>query len=45
MHVVDSKGASTCRSKGPKDVWIERTYGCVVASGKSQRKNLTDGGG
>ena len=40
MHVVDSKGASTCRSKGPKDVWIERTYGCVVASG-SLRGNIS----
>ena len=26
MHVVAPQGASTWRSKGPKDVWIERTY-------------------
>ena len=28
MHVV----TSTCRSKGPKDLWIETTYDYVVAS-------------
>ena len=33
MHVVVPKGASTCRSKGPKDVWFERTYDYVVARG------------
>ena len=33
MLVVAPKGASTCRSEGPKDVWIERTYDGVVASG------------
>ena len=33
MHVVAPKEAPTCRSKGPKDEWIERTYDCVVASG------------
>ena len=26
MHVVAPKEASTCRSKGPKGEWIERTY-------------------
>ena len=38
MHVVAPQGASTCRSKGPKDVWIERPYDCVVASGGLKRK-------
>ena len=33
MHVVDPKGVSMCRSKGRGDVWIERTYDSVVASG------------
>ena len=33
MHVVAPKEASTCRSKGPKEEWIERTYDYVVASG------------
>ena len=40
MHVVAPKGASTCRSKGPKDVWFERTYDCVVASGSLKGKIL-----
>ena len=31
MHVVAPKGASTCRSKGPK--WIARTNDYVIASG------------
>ena len=31
--VVAPQGVSTCRSKGPEDVWIERTYDYVVASG------------
>ena len=44
MHVVAPKGVSTCRSKGPKEVWIERTYDYVVASG-SLKENLTNGGG
>ena len=38
MHVVAPKGASTCRSKGPKEEWIERTYDYVVASGSLQGK-------
>ena len=29
---------STCRLKGPKDVWIERTYDYVVASGSLKGK-------
>ena len=33
MHVVAPKEVSTCRSKGLEDVWIERTYDFVVASG------------
>ena len=33
MHVVVPKEASTCRSKGPKGEWIERTYDYVIASG------------
>ena len=37
--MVAPKGASTCRSKGPKDVWIERTYDYVVASGSLKGKN------
>ena len=31
MHVVAPKEASTCRTKGPKDVWSERTYDHVIA--------------
>ena len=31
MHVVAPKEASTCKSKGPKCEWIERTYDCVIA--------------
>ena len=31
MHVVALKEASTCKSKGPKDVWFERTYDYVLA--------------
>ena len=31
MHVVVSKEASTCRSKGPKGEWIERIYDYVIA--------------
>ena len=38
MHVVAPKGASTCRSKGPKDVWIERTFDYVVARGSFKGK-------
>ena len=33
MHVVVPKEESMCRSQGPKEVWIERTYDYVVASG------------
>ena len=40
MHVVAPKGVSTCRSKGPEDVWIERTYDYVVASGSLKGKIL-----
>ena len=40
MHVVAPKGVSTCRSKGPKDVWIERTYDYVVASGSLKGTTL-----
>ena len=38
--MVAPKGASTCRSKGPKDVWIEGTYDCEVASGSLRGKIL-----
>ena len=38
MHVVALKGVSTCRSKGPKYVGIERTYDYVVASGRPKGK-------
>ena len=38
MHVVVPKGVSTCRSKGPKDVWIERTYDYVEANGSLKGK-------
>ena len=38
MHVVAPKGASTCRSKGPKGEWIERTYDCVIACGSLKGK-------
>ena len=41
MHVVVPKGVSTCRSKGPKDVWIERTYDYVEANGSLKGK-ITD---
>ena len=40
IHMVAPKGVSTCRSKGPKDVWIERTYDYVVASGSLKGKIL-----
>ena len=33
MHVVAPKEASTCKSKGPKGEWIEKTYDSVIASG------------
>ena len=38
MHVVAPKDASTCRSKGPKGEWIERTCDFVIASGSLQGK-------
>ena len=38
MHVVAPKEASACRSKGPKDEWIERTYDYVVANGRLKGK-------
>ena len=38
MHVVAPKEASTCRSKGPKDEWIERTCDFVIASGSLKGK-------
>ena len=38
MHVVAPKEASTCRSKGPKGEWIERTYDYVIASGRLKGK-------
>ena len=31
--MVAPNGVSTCRSKGPEDVWLERTCDYVVASG------------
>ena len=31
MHVVAPKETSTCRSKGTKGAWIERTYNYVIA--------------
>ena len=31
MHVVAPKEMLTCRSKGQKSEWIERTYDCVIA--------------
>ena len=40
MHVVATKEASTCRSKGPKEEWIDRTYDYVVASGSLKGKIL-----
>ena len=36
--MVVPKGASKCRSKGPKEEWIERTYDHVVASGSLKGK-------
>ena len=38
MHVVAPEEASTCRSKGPKGEWIERTYDNVIASGSLEGK-------
>ena len=38
MHVVAPEEATTCRSKGPKGEWIEKTYDChlrVTASGEN----------
>ena len=39
-HVVALEEASTCRSKGLKDEWIERTYDYVIASGSLKGKIL-----
>ena len=36
--MVAPKEASTCRSKGPKGEWIERTYDYVIASGSLKGK-------
>ena len=44
-RVVAPKEASTCRSKGKKEEWIERTYDYIVASGSLKGKKFTDGGG
>ena len=41
--MVAPKGVSTCRSKSLKDVWIERTYYDVVASGSLKGKILQMG--
>ena len=38
MHVVAPKEASTCRSKGPKGEWIERTCDHVIACHSLRRK-------
>ena len=38
MHVVAPKEASTCRSKGPKGEWIERTHDYATASGSLKGK-------
>ena len=38
MYMVAPKEASTCRSKGPKGEWIERTYDYVIASGSLKGK-------
>ena len=38
MHVVVPKVASTCRSKGPKGEWTERTNDYVIASGSLKGK-------
>ena len=38
MHVVAPKEAPTCRSKGPKGEWIERTYDYVIACNRLKRK-------
>ena len=38
MHVVVPKEASTCRAKGLKHEWIERTYDYVFASGSLKGK-------
>ena len=37
-HVMAPKEASACRSKGPKDVWIERTFDYVISSGSLKNK-------
>ena len=36
--MVAPNQASTCRSKGPKSEWIERTYDYVIASGSLKGK-------
>ena len=38
MYVVVPKEASTCRSKGPKGEWIERTYDYVIACHSLRRQ-------
>ena len=40
MHVVAPKEASTCRSKGSKGEWIERTHDCVTACDSLKGKFL-----
>ena len=40
VHVVAPRGASTCRSKGPKDEWIERPYDYGDANGSLKGKIL-----
>ena len=41
MHAVAPEEASTCRSKGPKGEWIERTYDYVIAGGSLKRKSIS----
>ena len=45
MHVVAPKEPSTCRSKGTKGEWIERTYDHVIASGSLKGRISQMGGG
>ena len=40
MYVVAPEEASTCRSKGPKDEWIERAYDYASVSGSLKGKIL-----
>ena len=39
MHVVAPKEASTCRSKGPKGEWTERTSDYVIECNSLKGKN------